>query len=55
MKKLNCWEFKKCGRQFGGEKVSDLGLCPVVIEIALEGLTMGNLRQSLLGIRGDHM
>ncbi|MBS1113079.1 MAG: hypothetical protein H6Q92_842 [Nitrospirae bacterium] len=37
MKKLNCWEFKKCGRQFGGEKVSELGLCPVVIEISLEG------------------
>ena len=41
MKKLNCWEFKKCGRQFGGEKVSELGLCPVVIEISLEGVHDG--------------
>jgi len=29
MAKLNCWEFKKCGRQEGGEKVKELGVCPV--------------------------
>ena len=26
--RLNCWEFKKCGRQPGGEYVSELGICP---------------------------
>jgi len=26
--KLNCWEFKKCGRQPGGPKVAELGVCP---------------------------
>jgi hypothetical protein len=26
--KLNCWEFKKCGRQPGGNKVAELGVCP---------------------------
>lgn len=26
--RLNCWEFKKCGREPGGEKVSGLGICP---------------------------
>jgi len=41
MNKLNCWEFKKCGRQFGGEKVTDLGLCPAVIEISLGGVHDG--------------
>lgn len=25
--KLNCWEFKKCGRGPGGSKVSELGIC----------------------------
>jgi len=25
---LNCWEFKKCGREPGGEKASELGICP---------------------------
>lgn len=23
----NCWEFKKCGREAGGSKVSELGVC----------------------------
>lgn len=41
MKKLNCWEFKKCGRQFGGEKTVDLGLCPAVIELSLGGVHDG--------------
>ena len=27
--KTNCWEHKKCGRQPGGHKVQDLGICPV--------------------------
>lgn len=27
--KTNCWEFKKCGRQPGGHKVAELGVCPV--------------------------
>lgn len=26
--KKNCWEFKNCGRQPGGAKVADLGVCP---------------------------
>jgi hypothetical protein len=25
---VNCWEFMKCGRQAGGEKVHELGVCP---------------------------
>ena len=24
----NCWEFKKCGREKGGIKVNELGICP---------------------------
>ncbi|MBI5073851.1 MAG: hypothetical protein HZB62_01580 [Nitrospirae bacterium] len=26
--KLNCWEFKKCGREVGGENAFELGVCP---------------------------
>jgi len=26
-KKINCWEYKKCGRQPGGENVDKLGVC----------------------------
>ena len=25
---MNCWEFKKCGREKGGAKASLLGVCP---------------------------
>jgi hypothetical protein len=25
---LNCWEFKKCGREAGGAKAADSGVCP---------------------------
>lgn len=25
---LNCWEFKKCGREQGGIKANELGVCP---------------------------
>ena len=35
--KQNCWEFKKCGRQPGGHKVQDLGICPATVEKALNG------------------
>jgi len=34
--KINCWEFKKCGREPGGLK-ADLGVCPVSIEKGLDG------------------
>jgi hypothetical protein len=27
IRRLNCWEFKKCGREPGGTKVSELGIC----------------------------
>lgn len=29
MSKINCWEFKKCGREAGGPKVGEMGVCPV--------------------------
>jgi hypothetical protein len=35
--KQNCWEFKKCGRQPGGAKVADLGICPATIHESLNG------------------
>ena len=41
MVKLNCWEFKQCGRQPQGEKVSELGICPVTIESRANGINEG--------------
>ena len=25
---MNCWEFKRCGREAGGLKARELGVCP---------------------------
>ncbi len=35
--KLNCWEVTNCGRQPGGVKVADLGVCPVTMDSSLHG------------------
>jgi hypothetical protein len=37
MKKVNCWEFKKCGREPEGRNVAELGVCPASIELNLDG------------------
>ena len=41
MKKLNCWEFKRCGREVGGSKVKELGTCPAATERRLDGMHGG--------------
>ncbi len=25
---MNCWEYMKCGREAGGSKVAEMGVCP---------------------------
>jgi len=42
VRKENCWEFKKCGRQPGGAKVSELGVCPASTEKRLDGNNHGS-------------
>jgi hypothetical protein len=39
--KLNCWDFKKCGRQSGGKKDQELGVCPASTEKRLNGVHEG--------------
>jgi hypothetical protein len=41
MKKKNCWEFKKCGREPGGNHEKELGCCPAALEQALDSLHGG--------------
>lgn len=41
MKKLNCWEAKNCGRESGGAKSKELGVCPTAVETRLEGIHGG--------------
>jgi len=37
MKKQNCWEYKKCGREPGGKKSAELGVCPATTYKELDG------------------
>ncbi len=39
--KTNCWEFKKCGRQPGGSKAAELGICPASTDKSLSGIHDG--------------
>jgi len=38
---LNCWEFKKCGREPGGIKEEELGVCPAAELDKYEGINGG--------------
>ncbi|HAM52585.1 MAG TPA: hypothetical protein DCP92_18495 [Nitrospiraceae bacterium] len=40
-KKLNCWEFKKCGREAGGAKAEELGVCPAATDEKLNAVHGG--------------
>ena len=39
--KINCWEFKGCGRESRGNNVSSLGVCPATVEIRAHGIHEG--------------
>jgi hypothetical protein len=41
MPKLNCWEFKKCGREPGGAKAVEFGVCPASMEVRTHGTNSG--------------
>jgi hypothetical protein len=44
MKRQNCWEFMKCGREPGGKKVKQLGVCPAAISGEGDGSNQGKFR-----------
>jgi hypothetical protein len=35
--KINCWQFKACGREPGGQKTDELGVCPATTDTRLNG------------------
>lgn len=41
MAAMNCWEFKKCGRQPGGAKAAELGVCPAATTTSVDGVNGG--------------
>jgi hypothetical protein len=38
---VNCWEFKKCGREPGGHRVAEFGVCPAAEFHAADGYLGG--------------
>lgn len=40
--KQNCWKFKRCGREPGGAKASELGVCPASTETRINGVNSGS-------------
>ena len=41
MKKPNCWEYKKCGREPGGAKTNELGIRAASTEARVQGVNSG--------------
>jgi len=41
MAKINCWEFKKCGREAGGLRVNEMGICPASMFVEADGFLGG--------------
>lgn len=41
MGKKNCWEVKNCGRQPGGAKAQELGICVAASDTRLNGIHGG--------------
>jgi len=39
--KINCWEFKKCGREPGGIRSYELGICPAALDTSFDGTNRG--------------
>ena len=37
----NCWEARNCGREIGGAKVAQDGICPAATATKLEGVNRG--------------
>ena len=40
--KKNCWEFKNCGREPGGDSTKEFGVCPASVEARLDGIHEGS-------------
>ena len=41
LKNMNCWEFKKCGREPNGSNTEEFGVCPASTETRVNGIHGG--------------
>ena len=40
---MNCWDFRKCGREPGGERAQEHGVCPTALFEAADGYLGGRM------------
>ena len=40
-KKLNCWEFKQCGREPDGKNAAEFGVCPATVDSSFDTMNRG--------------
>lgn len=40
-KRMNCWEYKKCGREAGGSRTGELGVCPAALDDSFHNVNHG--------------
>ncbi|HEX8949509.1 MAG TPA: hypothetical protein VF790_11135 [Dissulfurispiraceae bacterium] len=40
-RRMNCWEFMKCGREIGGARAEDLGVCAAAVCPHADGINRG--------------
>ena len=53
MRKLNCWEYKKCGKEPGGKNAETCGVCPAATETKLDNVNYGtNGGRACWGVSG---
>lgn len=38
---MNCWEYRDCGRELGGRRAEELGVCPAALFQAADGYLGG--------------
>jgi hypothetical protein len=41
MTRQNCWEYFHCGRETGGTKIQERGICPAAVDAEAHGLNNG--------------
>lgn len=41
LKRINCWEYMKCGREPGGKNADEFGVCPAAVDLSYDGINSG--------------
>jgi serine/threonine protein phosphatase PrpC/CRP-like cAMP-binding protein len=39
--RINCWQYMRCGREPGGARAAELGVCPAAVDASFDGINAG--------------